>query len=275
MIGKGDTVTDRSFIDQLADTWGHLSSLSHALGEEEWSRPTDCPGWDVRAHVAHVAGTEATLLGRPAPPAAAPAPHVRNPIGESNEAWVEHWRERPADELVAALDEITAARLDALRAMTDDQLDAPGWSPIGEAPYSTFMGIRVMDCWVHEQDIRQATGRPWRLDGPAAPASLDRLLSSLGYVIGKRVAPEEGSVVAVRVEGPLRRDVVLAIRGGRAVPAGDGAVPGVVVAAPGEVFVRLAAGRLAGRDALAGGLVRLDGDRGVAERVVTSLAHLP
>lgn len=268
-------MTDRSFIDQLADTWGHLSRLVHDLDPAGWDAPTECPGWDVRAHVAHVAGTEATLLGRPSPPAAAPATHVRNPIGEHNEAWVEHWRGRPTNELVAELDTVTAARLEALRAMSDAELERPGWSPVGEVPYAAFMGIRVMDCWVHEQDIRQATGRPWRLDGPAAAAAVDRLLSSLGYVVGKRVRPPEGSVVAVHLPPPVTRDVVLAISDGRAVPAADGSVPTAAVELGGDVFVRLAAGRLAGDAALAAGLVRVDGDRALGERLVTNLAHIP
>lgn len=270
-------MTDRSFIDCLDDTWAHLSSLAHDLDEREWHAPTECPGWDVAAHVAHVAGTEASLLGRPAPPQPAPGPHVRNQLGEMNEAWVQHWGRRPTGELVADLDEVTAARLAALRAMSDEDLERPGWSPIGEVPYATFMGVRVMDCWVHEQDIRQATGRPWRFDGPAAPAAVDRLMSSLGFVIGKRVAPGEGCSVAlvVTVGGRPPHEVAYTISGGRAVPAGPGIEPAARVELPGEVWVRLATGRLAGEDALAAGLVGLGGDRSIGERLVTNLAHIP
>ncbi|MHB1930270.1 MAG: maleylpyruvate isomerase family mycothiol-dependent enzyme, partial [Acidimicrobiales bacterium] len=196
-------MTDRSFVDQLADTWAALASLGRELGPGEWSRPTECPGWEVRDHYAHVVGTESSLLGRPPPPSAPAAPHVRNPLGEMNEAWVAHWRPLPVGELLAQLEAVTSARLGALRAMTDEELDKPGWSPVGEVPYATFMGIRVLDCWVHEQDARQATGRPWRFEGPGAPASLDRLLSSLGYVVGKKVGPPEGTVVRLRIPGPL------------------------------------------------------------------------
>ena len=270
-------MTDRSCIDCLEDTWAHLSSLTHALDQREWHAPTECPGWDVAAHVAHVAGTEATLLGRPAPPPVPPGSHVRNRLGEMNEAWVQHWRQRPTSELVAELDEVTAARLAALRSMSDEELERPGWSPIGEVPYVTFMGVRVMDCWVHEQDIRQATGRPWRFDGPAAPAAIERLMSSLGFVVGKRVAPGEGRSVAlvVSVDGQPTREAAYTIRGGRAVPADPGTDPDARVELSGQVWVRLAAGRLTGGDALAAGLVHLDGDRSIGERIVTNLAHIP
>jgi uncharacterized protein (TIGR03083 family) len=270
-------MTDRSFIDCLADTWAHLSSLVNGFDDREWHAPTECPGWDVAAHVAHVAGTEATLLGRPAPPPAPPGPHVRNQLGEMNEAWVQHWRGRPTLELVAELEEVTAARLAALRSMSDEELERPGWSPIGEVPYATFMGVRVMDCWVHEQDIRQATGRPWRFDGPAAPVAIDRLMSSLGFVIGKRVAPGEGRSVAlvVGVEGQPLREAVYTVTAGRAVPAEPGTEPVAVVEMTGEGWVRVAAGRLPGRDALATGLARMVGDRSIGERLVDNLAHIP
>lgn len=262
--------TDRAFIEQLADTWGALVALGRELAPEEWDAATECPGWAVRDHFAHVAGTEASLLGRPAPPAAPAAPHVRNPLGEMNEAWVVHWRVRPVGDLLAELESVTAERLAAMRAMSDEELEKPGWSPVGEVAYAAFMSIRVMDCWVHEQDVRQATGRPWRLDSPAAAASLDRLLGSLGYVVGKRVAPPEGTVVAVAA-GPRERR--LAVRDGRAGPAPADAEPTVGLTMPAETFVRLATGRAA-RPAVALTVV-IDGDPVLGQAVLANLATIP
>ncbi len=47
--------------------------------------------WRVRDVVAHVLGTELLLQGESAPPAEVSGlTHVRNPIGEMNEAWVQH-----------------------------------------------------------------------------------------------------------------------------------------------------------------------------------------
>ena len=37
------------------------------------------------------------------------------------------------------------------------------------------MRIRVFDCWLHEQDIRDAVGRPGGEDGPAASVALDEI----------------------------------------------------------------------------------------------------
>ncbi len=270
-------MADRRFIDDLADTWSALAALGRQLEPGEWELPTECPGWQVRDHYAHVVGTESTLLGRPSPPAGPAASHVRNQLGELNEAWVEHWRSRPLEDLQGELAAVTAHRLSSLAAMTDEQLDKPGWSPVGEVPYATFMGIRVMDCWIHEQDVRQATGRRWRLEGPVAATSLDRLLSSLGYVVGKRVAPAEGTVVRVRVTGPPGRDVTLVVRAGRAVPlhttavTAGGPAPAVTLFMPADIYVRLAAGRLRP----AGAPVQMEGDRELGDAIVANLAHVP
>ena len=95
-------------------------------------------------------------------------------------------RGRPPAELLAEFREVTATRLADLRAMTDEEMAAEIDGPIGRMPYGAFMEVRAMDCWVHEQDIRRATGRPGDLDSTVAKASVDRFTSGLGYVVGKR-----------------------------------------------------------------------------------------
>ncbi len=269
---------DRAFIDQLADTWWATAELGEVLAAQEWDAPTECPGWSVKDHLSHMVGTELMLLGLPSPPAAAAASHIRNPLGEMNEAWVEERRSRPAPEVLAEWRSAVSRRLDALRAMSSADLSVPTPSPIGQVPYSEFMSVRVMDCWVHEQDMRQATGRPWRLEGPAAPAALQRLDGSFAYVVGKRVAPQEGTRLALEVHGPLARVLAVAVEGGRAVPAEVGIAGERLDARIGvdaRTYVRLVTGRLAGDAALEGGLVALEGDRRLGEAVIRSLAVVP
>ena len=49
------------------DTMEALADLADSLTVEEWRRPTDLPGWDVKDNVSHVAGLEAVILGWPHP----------------------------------------------------------------------------------------------------------------------------------------------------------------------------------------------------------------
>ena len=40
-------------------------------------------------------------------------------------------------------------------------------TPAGPDTYGRFMRVRIFDCWMHEQDIRRAVGRPGHVEGPA------------------------------------------------------------------------------------------------------------
>ena len=68
------------------------------------------------------------------------------------------------------------------------------------------MRIRAFDCWLHEQDIRDAVGRPGGEEGPAAEAALDEIAAALGYVVGKKAGAPQGSRVRFELTGPAARD---------------------------------------------------------------------
>jgi uncharacterized protein (TIGR03083 family) len=268
-------VSDRSFIDQLDEVWSRIAQVGGELDVAEWDLPTDCPGWTVRDQVSHLIGTESMLLGRSSPP---PAPgglaYVKNPIGEFNEAWVQERRSWPPGQVLAEFDEVTRARLAALRAMSDDELAAVGPSPIGQVPYATFMDVRVMDCWVHEQDIRRAVGRPGGLTGPAADAAVRRLTSSLAFVVGKRVSPPDGTSVVVELTGPVARTIAVTVSEGRAVAGDAPAAPTVTIATDAETYTCLANGRWTGAEAVEQGRVSFAGDAALGRLVVDNLATM-
>jgi uncharacterized protein (TIGR03083 family) len=257
----------------LEEVWSATAQVLGELPPDAWDRPTDCPGWSVRDQVAHVIGTELGLLGTPSPPPPDPMPdHVHNPIGASNEAWVDPRRDVPGTEMLAEFLDVTNRRLAELRAMPAERWAALGWSPVGEAPYAEFMHVRIMDCWVHEQDIRRALDRPGDRGGRGEQVALDRLTSSLGFVIGRRVAPADGTTVTVELSGPMPRELALAMQDRRAkvieeIPA----VPTVSISMPAEHFVRLACGRETSEAALATGEVAIAGDESLGNQVVASM----
>ena len=265
---------DRAFIDQLAAVWRSTAAACEDLSPDQWDTMTDCPGWTVRDQLAHVIGTESMLLGRPSPdPAPAALAHVHNPIGEMNEAWVDARRQLPGDRVLAEFEAVTAARIAALEAMNDEQLEASTPSPVGEVPYATFMDVRVMDCWTHEQDIRRALGRPGHLEGAAPKAAIDRLVSSFGYVVGKRVGPPDGSTVVLELDKARRIAVVMS--DSRAKPTDPPADPTVRIRTDGETYACLAAGRWTADHAIASGRVAFSGDEALGRRVVRNMSITP
>ncbi len=44
--------------------------------------------------------------------------------------------------------------------MGDEDWNAVTMTPAGPDSFGRFMRIRIFDCWMHEQDIRDAVSRP-------------------------------------------------------------------------------------------------------------------
>ena len=74
-------------VAMLREEWSILTPLCETLNGEQWRADTDCPGWTVKDLLSHLVGIERWLLGHPlVDHDPAPADHVRNPLGERNEA---------------------------------------------------------------------------------------------------------------------------------------------------------------------------------------------
>lgn len=260
-------------IGLLSDEWAALDGLLAGLTEQDWSRPA-LPGWDVHDTVSHMIGTERMLSGAEHPPVpgeGAAGEHVRNDIGRANEAWILALRDRPHAGLLDDFRAITGQRLAALRALTPEEFNAPSWTPAGNGTYARFMQIRVFDCWMHEQDIRAAVGQPGHEDGSVAEQALAEVVLALGYVIGKRGRAPDGSSVLIRLTGPVRRELRVAVNGRAAVVAELPGEPTATLTLTSSLFLRLAGGRQDPEAAL--GQIELGGDAALARRLATNLAY--
>ena len=138
------------------------------------------------------------------------------------------------------------------------------------------MRIRIFDCWIHEQDIREALSLPSsdaELAGPAARQALDEMAASMGFVVGKKGKAPDGSRVELELTGPLSRTIRVAVDG-RAALVGDfgRADATTVVRLDGLQFTRLGGGRpLAMARSTA---IEFDGDAEVGQRIVDNLAYV-
>jgi uncharacterized protein (TIGR03083 family) len=259
-------------VEVLVDEWTIIAGLLARLGEQDWATLTDLPGWDVRDNVSHIIGTESMLAGDPqpdAPPDLAEREHVLNEIGAANEAWVHALRGTDTDEMVRRFLEVTGRRAQQLRAMTAEDFGAPSWTPVGNATYARFMQVRIFDCWMHEQDIRRAVGMPGNEDGPAAVESLEEVVRALGFVVGKRAGAPDGSAVTISLDGPLRRDLHVEVRGRAAVVERLERPADAAIRMDSNTFMRLAGGRVEARTVL--DHIHLDGDIELASQVVGHL----
>lgn len=263
-------------IDKLAECFAALSELGAQLSETDWKKPTDLAGWSVQDNLSHLVGIERILEGLPGTShKAAPAGHVKNPIGEANENEIDSRRHLSGAEVLAEWNEIASRRLATLRAADADYFAAPAMTPTGPGTLADFLHIRVLDCWVHEQDMRRAVGRPGHLGGPAAEHTIDRLIRTIPIVVGKRAATPEGASVVIDITadprvGGVSRHIVCTVTGGRAVVSATESDSVLArLAMDTETFLLLATGRRPFADV--GERVTLSGDRAHAQRVAEAL----
>ena len=268
------TILDKSdVLSGLFGTWDSIETLLSGLSKEQWQTPTPLPGWRVHNVVAHMIGTESSLQGLKPPDAdidLTTLDHVRNEVGAVNEAWVRHLSSESGDVLLQRFRSITADRCEVLSDMSVDEWNAPTPSPVGLESFGRFMRVRLFDCWMHEQDIRDGIGSPSsdvELSGTAARLSLDEIAATMGYVVGKLGKAPEGSRVAIELTGPLARTIRVAVDGRAQVVDDFGGFDSTAsICLDGLLLARLAGGRT---DDTAG--VALGGDTEVGARIVERL----
>ena len=212
------------------------------------------------------------MRGEPSPDATpVRTDHLHNPIGEVNEVWVESRRDRPGAEVLEEFRELAASRVAELRALTPAQLDEIGPTPVGMAPFRTFIAVRVMDSWAHEQDMRRAVARPGHLAGPVVEHSLDRVALAMPMVVGKRAGAPDGSSVVFVVEGEAGRVVPVVVDGRAAVVETAPDQPTVTLTMDVETYAALGFGRWDPDEALDAGRVTIEGDRDLGDAVVRGM----
>jgi len=277
MADRPLTKLDKSdVLSGLFAVWDDIDALLDGLPEADWQAASGVPAWDVKALVSHIIGTESFLTGI-APPEldvdVKALDHVRNDIGALNECWVRHLSAEPGSAILERFRDVTKGRREALRAMSDDEWNAPTLTPVGPESYGRFMRVRVFDCWMHEQDIRVGLKRPSsdaELDSRAARQSLDEIAGSMAFVVGKLSGAPDGSRVLFDLTGPLARSIRVAVDG-RAQVVDDfgGQEPTATIRLDALQFTRLAGGRpmcpARAQD------VELGGDKEVAARIVERL----
>lgn len=268
-------MTDEDRLAGYVDVWWHavddFTSLLESLEPEDWARPTDLPGWSVHDVAAHTAHLEAVLAGAPEETIdVGEVVHANSTMGIYTEQGVVARRERTPDELITEIRESATRRHTAL--LADPPTDGAGSPPIvfGGMPWdwNTLLRNRPLDVWMHEQDIRRATGRPGNLDTPPADHTVAYMAEALGVIVGKRVAPPADTTVVLAVADTDSSAVEVGADG-RARHVDVPADPTVRIELGREAFIVAAGGRRTPEG------VGFHGDRELGQRVVDSFRTTP
>lgn len=265
-----DIATWQEAIDSFLD-------LVSGLDESDWARPTDLPGWRVHDVVAHLAHLESVMAGGEQPPRVEvqPAAHVHGEMGTYTEAGVLARAERSPRELVDELAESVRERADYLQEhpIIDPSGPSDGFGAIMGWSWATLLSNRVLDVWMHEQDVRRAVGRPGGFDTAAADHAANMMAATLPVVFAKRAGAPAGSTLLLDATGPDGRVVMVEVGadGRAALVEQEPADPTVRLTLSVEDWLILAGGRRA-PDAVT---VQIEGDTELSRRVLDGLAVTP
>lgn len=190
-------------VDAYVQTGQAILDLGITCREADFDRPTQCPGWTVKDQLSHVASVEHGLIGHRDPEVEVPDhPWLRSEIGRRIEAGVEVRRSRSASEVVQEWQQVFAVR-QAQLSEPDLDADAPAEGPLGPTTLSGLLRLRVVDLWVHEQDLRQALDRPGNLDSPGAALFTHVALTAFPGRVAKGADLPDGTTVIIESTGPV------------------------------------------------------------------------
>ena len=175
---REDVIDHDTWMAVAATEYARLDDLLRSLDEPDWSAPTDCPGWDVRAMVAHLAGAAAgnariqesarqAIVGR----RRYPRPMLVDSI---NEVQIADRVGRTPEELVTELRDNGRRGVRTRRRLprVARAVVVPMGPPVGTKSVGYLMDcIYTRDAWMHRIDIARATGRE-----PVVTADHDGLL---------------------------------------------------------------------------------------------------
>lgn len=269
------TRVDRDqIVPLLREEFAALVELGDRLSDAEWATPTCLPGWTVKDSLSHLAGTEAMLLGDPAPTVeVSHLSHMGNDIARANEAWVESRRAESGADVVAWFREVTDRRLVALDAMDQAAFDEPSWTPAGpDETYGRFMRIRHYDCFLHEHDMRAALGVADRDDPRHVASALTEPAGALGYIVGRKARLPAGTTVRLAVTGALEDAWLVEVAERASVVDHLDGEPTVAVEMAVMCFLRLTGGRREDPTEAVPAGVTISGDQALGEQLVANLA---
>ena len=257
----------------LAEEWSAVAELCSGLQEGEFMLPSCLPGWTVKDQISHLAGIELMLNGVLAPEVdVSHLTHLRNDVARLGEVWVEDMRSLSGAEVLQIFLDVTAERLKALQAITQEQFDAPSWTPVGaDETYGRFMRIRHYDTFMHEHDIRQALGVADRADPAAIRSALSEIEPSLGYIVGRKAALPEGSRIRIDLTGEVERTYLVEVTDRARVVDQLSSPASVEVSLPVMLFFRLTGGRCELNEVIKE-QVLLAGDKELALQLASNLS---
>ena len=182
-----------------------LLELLASLDEAAWERPTPCPGWSVRDVAVHLLADDLGVLSRHRDEFRPQSPRADETLGvflaRINDEWVQATRRlsgRVIVDLLRWAGEQTLAHWSGLDLMA---LGGPvSWAGPGPAPRWLDVAREYTEYWVHQQQIREAVGRPLLEEARWIGPVLATFVRALPHTFRTVDAPA-GTTVTLAIDG--------------------------------------------------------------------------
>lgn len=220
-----------------------LMSLLRSLSSEEWSAPTTAGAWTVKDVAAHLLDTALRRLSmqRDGHFLAPPTGPLGEFINRANREWVEVAR-RLSPPILTEMHETYGRQLCAFLESLDPfgpAIFSVSWA--GEDESQTWFDVarELTERWHHQQQIRDAAGRPPLYDDRFFQPVIETFVRALPFTY-RSVDPPDGTSVVLRVTDEGTGEWSL-VRSGAAWVMQDGAVtaPTTTVSMRGDIAWRL------------------------------------
>ena len=202
-----------------------LLGLLRDLGPDDWDRPTAAAPWRVRDVLAHLLGDDVGRISRLRDGHPGPRPAAGEPLAafihRINDEWVDATA-RISPPLLVDMFALSSAQVLATWQACD--LDAIGqpvtWAGPEPAPVWLDCARDFTEYWVHQQQIREATGRTGHGDPAIRHRVLDVFLRAMPLTLRSCGRPD-GTALTVTVPGESGGAWSWRATGGRWDPAPD------------------------------------------------------
>ncbi|HKY03308.1 MAG TPA: maleylpyruvate isomerase N-terminal domain-containing protein [Blastocatellia bacterium] len=194
-------------IDLFPEVLDGLLEVLTSLAPSEWDAPTVCRGWTVKDIALHLLGGDISLLSRKRDEHRFSGSAIKrwdelvDLINELNDTWVKATR-RLSPRLVTDLLAFTGPQVNDYFASLDPYAmgDPVDWAGAGPAPVWLDLAREYTEKWHHQQQIRDAVGRPGLKEKRYFAPLLDTFVRALPRTYSATRAPA-GTTVALTITG--------------------------------------------------------------------------
>ena len=194
-------------VDRFAPLRTRLLELLADLSEDDWARPTSAGRWSVKDVAAHLLGGDVGILSRkrdgfrPSGAATGNYHDLVELINRLNAEWVLAAR-RVSPRLLRELLAFTGPEVEAYFYSLDPRAmgDPVSWAGPDPAPVWFDLAREFTERWHHQQQIRDATGKPSLYDPYFFSPVLDAFVRALPYSF-RHASAQDGTVVRFEISG--------------------------------------------------------------------------